>query len=139
MSVVDECLIEHDFKLPSHANELSKAEDLIEKLRIRILKIKSAGCINGRIHGNLYEEIVRVLDYVGGLSRAAFAVQEEVEAVYFRKYKSTPALAKKLWLDHYALIHKPYNRLKNRCFRMLEELDEEHIRRVGKNPPNWNI
>jgi hypothetical protein len=133
--------IEHDFKLPLHANELSKAEDLLEKLRIRFLAVKNQKSINGKIHTELFEEVIRVLDYTGALSEPAFRIEAELEELYFKRYKNSPALARKLWQDHYSMIHKPYTRLKNRAFRMLDELDEEYHKRFGaeNHPPNWYI
>ena len=36
------------------------------------------------------------------------------------------------------LVLLGYSLLKNRCFRLLDELDELYIALYGKNPPNWN-
>jgi len=131
--------VKHDFKLPDHSSELSKAEDVIEKLRERFKTIVKTKSITGKIHTDLYEEVVRVLDYVGRLSNPAFAIEDEMERLYILQYPKSPAMAKRLWLDHYDSIHHPYSLLKNRCYRMLEELDEEFQQVWQKNPPNWNI
>lgn len=139
MTVLKQEFIKHDFRLPDHSTELSKAEDVIEKLRDKFKKIVEIQAINGKIHTELYEEIVRVLDYLGRLSTPAFDIGDELERLYILQYPKSPKLAKKLWLDHYDSIHHPYSLLKNRCFRMLEELDEEYQRVWKKNPPNWNI
>jgi hypothetical protein len=134
-----EKFIAHDFNLPMHANELSKAEEVIDKLKTELKTITVNKIINNRLHTKLFEEIIRVLDYVGQLSEPAFAIEDELERMYILKYKHSPSLAKKLWLDHYGEIHHPYNILKNRCFRMLDELDEEYIKKFKCKPPNWNI
>jgi hypothetical protein len=131
--------IAHDFKLPNHSNELSKAEEVIEKLKIKIKKIESNKTINDKNHDEIYNEIIRILDYVGRLSMPAFAIEEELEGMYVLQYSKFPELAKKLMNDHYEQIHHPYTLLKNRCFRMLEELDAEYIKINKKFPPNWNI
>lgn len=131
--------IVHDFNLPNHANELSKAEEVIKKLKNKFKLIQNQRSINDKTHTILFEEIIRVLDYVGRLSMPAFAIEEELEQMYIIRYKNSPELAKKLWLDHYERIHHPYTLLKNRCFRMLEELDAEYFKRLKKHPPNWNI
>jgi hypothetical protein len=130
--------ITHDFKLPNHNNELSKANDVIEKLKKRIDKIIVDKALDDKQHTTLYEEVIRVLDFVGRLSMPAFAIEEDLERLYIQQYIHSPELAKKLWLDHYEKIHHPYTLLKNRCFKMLEELDEEFIRLYKKNPPNFN-
>jgi len=131
--------IDYDFKLPVHANELSKAEEVLDKLKDKITLIKSTKSINDKIHTKLFDEIIRVLDYVGQLSVSAFNVAEEMERMYTMQYLQQPALGKKLWLDHYEHIHHPYTILKNRCFRMLDDLDDEFIRRFKRKPPNWKI
>jgi len=135
----NEMFIKHDFKLPAHNNELSKAEEVIEKLRNKFKKIQKNKTINDSIHNTLYEETVRILDYVGKLSMPTFAIEEEMEKLYILQYPKSPLLSKKLFNDHYMELHHPYTLLKNRCFRLLEELDNEYIKRFRKNPPNWKI
>lgn len=132
-------LIECDFNLPSHANELSDSENKIEKIKIRLNFIKKTKTIDDNIHVTMFEEIVQVLDYVGRLSSPAFEIQDELEEIYKMKFLKSPELAKKLWLDHYGMIHKPYNVLKNRCHRLLDELDEVYEDKFKKHPPNYKI
>ena len=131
--------ITHDFNLPCHDNELSNAGDVIEKLKQRINKtISSVELITDKQFVLVYEEVIRVLDYVGRLSMPAFAIEDELEEMYKMRYLHAPELAKKLWFDHYENVHHPYNTLKNRCFKMLEELDNYYIGLYDRNPPNWN-
>jgi hypothetical protein len=59
--------ITHDFKLPNHSNELCKAEEVIEKLKLRIKKIEENKTISDKNHDEIYNEIIRILDYVGRL------------------------------------------------------------------------
>ena len=127
-----------DFKLPNHSNELSKADDVIEKLKKRIEKIEINNELTDELHTQLFEEVVRVLDFVGRLSMPAFEIEYKLEEMYIQRYLHSPELAKKLWLDHYELIHHPYTILKNRCFKLLEDLDAEYMRLYSKNPPNFN-
>jgi hypothetical protein len=135
----EENFITHDFKLPNHYNELCKAEEVIEKLKNKFKKIEKTKTINDKNHDELYNEIIRILDYVGRLSMPAFAIEDDIERLYTLHYAKFPELAKKLWNDHYENIHHPYTLLKNRCFRMLEELDQLYIETHEKYPPNWNI
>lgn len=131
--------ITHDFKLPNHSNELSKAEDLINKNKLKLQELSNKDLITDLTHDKLYEDIIKTLDYIGRLSMYVFSIEDEVERMYTIKYKNSPELGRQLWLDHYGKLHHPYNLLKNRCFRMLEELDEEFIRINKSTPPNWNI
>ena len=132
-------LLKHDFNLPNHENELSKAGDVIEKLKSKLTKHKSTRDIDDKQFVDFYEEVIRALDYVGRLSMPVFAIEEEVEAMYTKRYIHAPILAKSLWLDHYEELHHPYNLLKNRCFKILDELDELYRELYEKNPPNWSI
>jgi hypothetical protein len=134
-----EQFITHDFQLPDHCNELSKAEEVIAKLKKRFEVIQTQRSINDVNHLELFEEVVRALIYVGKLSIPAFAIEDEIEKLYIQQYKHAPQLAKQLWLEHYDELHHPYTLLKNRCFRLLEELDEEYQKIHKKQPPNMKI
>jgi len=138
-SMPNESFITHDFNLPNHHNELCRAEDIIDKLKNKFKKIQNSKTIDDKNHDYLYNELVRVLDYVGRLSMPVFAIEDEMERMYILQYAKFPQLAKKLLNDHYEQLHRPYTVLKNRCFRMLEELDDEYIEVHDKKPPNWNI
>jgi hypothetical protein len=78
MTIDREQFITHDFKLPCHSNELSKAEELIEKLKHKLEKIMNLNTVDDKSHDYLYNEIVRVLDYVGRLSMPAFKIEDEL-------------------------------------------------------------
>ena len=128
----------HDFNLPNHDNELSKAGDIIEKLKLRINKnINKVELITDKQFVGLYEELIMVLDYVGRLSMPVFAVEEQMEEHYKLKYLHSPELGKQLWLDHYENVHYPYTMLKNRCFKLLDEWDRYYKELYEKDPPNW--
>lgn len=131
--------IQVDFKLPNHGNELCKAEDALEKARYEFEKYKVNDAISDKAFIALYEEICKVLVYVGHLSRPAFEVEDTLEELYTKRYIHAPELARQLWLEHYERIHHPYNLIKNRCYRILEELDEFYQALYDKNPPNWKI
>lgn len=135
----NESFILVDFNLPDHSNELSKAEEVIQKLKKRFEVAQMQRTINDCTHTEMFEQIVRCLLYVAKLSEPAFEIEDQLEAMYTKNFKHCPALGKTLWLQHYDEIHHPYSILKNRCYRLLELLDEEYFKRHGKNPPNFNI
>ena len=87
-----EQFITHDFKLPNHSNELSKAEELIEKLKNKLEVIIKKETIDDQNHDYLYNEIVRILDYVGRLSMPAFKIEDELEQMYVLQFKHAPEL-----------------------------------------------
>lgn len=130
--------IKHDFNLPNHTTQISKATEVIEKHKGKYLEYQNSQQINDKEFLSLYEEIIRVLDYLGRLSMPAFAIESDIEMEYMKQFNKSPELAKKLWQDHYESIHHPYTLLKNRCYKLLEELDELYIAVNKKSPPNWN-
>ena len=130
-------IIKKDFNLPDNSNDLSRADGKIHKLKDKFKTLIQKGNINDDNHETLFEDIIKILDFVGDLSLPAFGIKEELEELYFKQFSHAPALAKELWLKHYERIHHPYNLLKNRCFRLIEELDEEYFRGYNKKQTNW--
>jgi hypothetical protein len=136
---IEELFITIDLNLPQDSNELSRIEETISKLKVRIETIIEKKLITDDIHEDTYEEVVIALDKVGKLSEPAFAVEEQIETMYTLKYPHNPAFAKLIWYAHYEEVQHKYSLLKNRCFRMLDELDMAYDDKYGKNPPNWEI
>jgi len=134
-----ELFLVEDFTLPDHTVELAKADEIIKNLKVKLKQIQITKSIDAKIHTELYEEIVRILDYVGRLSMPMFELEDKFNVLYTLHYPKSPQLAKKLCNDHYENVHYPYTILKNRCFKMLEDLDKEYRKRWKANPPNWNI
>lgn len=95
--------------------------------------------IDDATHTKMFDEVVFVLMYVGDLSESIFSLGDTIEEQYLKAYIRTPELAKTLWLKHYDKLHHPYNLLKNRCYKLLEELDVLYHRKFKKHPPNWKI
>ena len=131
--------ISHDFNLPCHENELSKADDEIQKLKIRFNKHSDTKVLSDAEFLRLYDDVIRVLDYVGRLSMSVFEIEDEFEELYKLKFLHAPDLGKIIWQEHYQGMHHPYNLLKNRCFKILDELDEMYQMIHSKYPPNWKI
>jgi regulator of PEP synthase PpsR (kinase-PPPase family) len=139
MSTENTELIVHDFNLPNQKNQLNSVEETINKLKKVVSTVIFDESITPEIHERLYEEIVVALDKAGRLSKPVMEVQDELEAMYILKYPHSPQLAKRLWYEHYEQLHHPYSILKDRCFRMLDELDVAYRDKYGKNPPNWEV
>jgi hypothetical protein len=127
-----------DFNLPNYDDELAKAEDVVDKIKnnVKILEIEYN--ITSETHSRLFEHIIRILEHIGKLSIPAFNIENELEETYKIKYLHAPELGKKLWTDHYGMIHHPFNTLKNRCYKLLDDLDEMYFEKYKKHPPNWN-
>lgn len=131
-------LLDLNLNLPNHENELSNAEHYMNKLRVKFAKAVEDNDFDDETHNQLYDEAMRCLLHVGELSQFLFDVDEKIEMEYFKAYKHVPALAKDLWQEHNHTIHRPYNILKNRCYRFLDELDEVYIGLYNSEPLNYN-
>lgn len=139
--------LELDLVIPNHSNELSKAESIILDISTKIKKtvkpfINKDGeletSITDKTFETLYEEVVKMLDYVGTLSVSVFEVEAFIESSYIAKYIHNPLEAKFAWYKHYSELHNPYSLLKNRCFNLLSDLDDEYFKKFKKLPPNYN-
>lgn len=128
-----------ELDLPDHTLKLSEAEEKIEILRNRLSKLQTDSDICNKTHESLYDDTVLMLDYLGRLSRPAFDVEDTIEAAYFKEYVGEPVKVKRLWYEHYELIHHPYTILKKRCYSILEDLDEEFFRINHCFPSNYNL
>lgn len=144
--------LELNLTLPDHSSELSKAESIISDISISFKRIVKPVNKNSKSHEDayleskltdknfisMYEEVIKMLDYVGHLSMSIFNVEFEIENAYVLKYIHNPLEAKLAWYKHYSELHNPYTLLKNRCFNLLSELDEEYFKKFDKEPPNYN-
>jgi hypothetical protein len=113
-----------NIETPDHKHELSRATELLKKVDAELKRYKD-------VEGKLPYDVMKKLHYttntilfiIGDLSTEIFAKRDNIEALYFKEYKSQPALAKKLWLDHYENLHAPYDKLKNKCRHLLGQID----------------
>jgi hypothetical protein len=131
--------IKYDFELPCHENELSQAGDIIEKLKARLSDYQKKKSITDKQFVLFYEEIIIALDYVGRLSKPLFKIEDELQEMYLQQYLHAPELGKEIWMKHNNKIHHPYNLLKNRCFKLLDEMDAMYKEFYDKEPPNWRV
>lgn len=121
--------IKIEVTLPNHDPELDNIENYINQLKHR----HKVGKINHKMlslkdYEKLQDLTIKTLELIGELSMPAFNVRDELYDKYVLAYKSSPQLAKKLWLDHYGKIHARYNTLKNRCYKLLDDIEESIIK-----------
>lgn len=128
-----------EFNLPDNKNEILIVEKKIDQLKITLICKIVNDEINNNTHTKLYDEIVKLLDYLGRLSTPIFNIEDELEIYYTLNYNHNCYLAKTLFYKHYEKLHQPYTILKNRCFRLIDELDNIYIKTYKKYPPNWEI
>lgn len=141
-----------ELNLPNHSNELSKAEFMISRVSDKIKKVTAyeknssshedaiaKSKLNDKNFVDLFEEVARALVYVGRLSQSIFELEDTIEQAYTIKYIHYPEEVKSAWYKHYSELHNPYTILKNRCYALLTDLDEEYLKKFKKEPPNFKI
>ncbi len=137
---------EVNLELPDHKKQLEKAKKLLSKVETKfkpyykkeLNKIKNI--MGDDFNETLWIEstqipmpddkrlvmitiVNRVLDAVADLSTSRFDVRDSLEKYYIIKYKKNPKLGNTLFLNHYHSIHKPYDKIKNQCFNLIEKLN----------------
>lgn len=110
-------------EIPNHIIDLEKVNDLIETIKFKLKQHEGFKTLDDKSYEALYGETIRILYHLGDLSTPAFNIADKLEERYYRMYKHSPQLAKKLWSQKYHEIHKPYNLYKNRCYTILDQLD----------------
>jgi hypothetical protein len=127
-----------DLNLPDFTEFLEKSNEDTINIKEKFNQIKEMSIMNDYWHERLYEENATILLSLGNVSQAVFNVQDKIEETYTNKYINAPALAKMLYYEHYEKLHQPFSILKNRCWRLFDELDKEYQRINNCNPSNWN-
>lgn len=118
-------------ELQDQKEELTKATDLLEKVKreYNMYKKESKGLKKISIPKDRRKFLVYMVDKIlgatGEISITRFDVREKLEKEYTMKYLQSPALGKTLFLEHYASIHAPYDKIKNKCFDLLTKLDKD--------------
>lgn len=130
--------LELDLEIPDNSEELKHANDTLINIKNKFTYYQKAKIIDDESHEIMYEATMKVLDYVGRLSIPLNDYSKTIENAYIKQFPHAPALAKTMWLKHYENIHHEYNLIKNRCFRLLDEIDDEYMKQMKKVPPNWN-
>lgn len=121
--------------IPDHTDEIIKAIDFLREINEDFNNNQN---ITDYHHELLYEKTVKLLYYVGCLSLKIFELQPEIIELYTMKFLRDPAVGKELYYKHYHQLHRKYNLIKNKCFKLLDNIDEKYILLNKKLPPNYN-
>lgn len=113
-----------EIELEDHTKELEQAINILSKVEKDYKWYRdSSSVIPISKKQVLVYMTATVLDLVGELSMTRFDVRETMEQEYHTKFPQSPELGKKLYLDHYENLHKPYDKIKNKCFDLLSKID----------------
>jgi len=92
--------------------ELKKAFSIIHKINEKYKIIKEQRIIYETEKQSLSNDIITILELIGEMTDPLFACREKLESNYFTKI-SDPVLARKMFLNEYESMHKPYDQVKN--------------------------
>lgn len=133
---LEELFIPYEFKPLRHKGLLGEAENYIVRRKKIITSTIISNCINDENHTELFDKVVNTLRYVGELSMEAFKIENELRDKYTLAFIHDSALGDIVFFKHYNTIHRPYNLLKNRCYKLLDTLDAAYEAKFNKQPPN---
>jgi hypothetical protein len=118
-------MTEITIELQDHSKELEQATRILEKVdkeknwwKDKDMPLKSKK--------KLVYMISTVLEATGEMSLTRFDIREDLEQQYNKHYLQSPALGKELFLKHYEKLHKPYDKIKNKCFDLLKKVDPQN-------------
>lgn len=118
-------------RIPDQTSEVEKANDAFKKQR----EIYVKQILNNPYDPDLCERVrlitVQILEYMGELTIDIFRLHNEMFDFYTTQHPRE--LGKKLYIDRVDGIHKPYDLIKNRCFKLLDDLEIY----VKKKDPNY--
>jgi hypothetical protein len=117
-----------NIELPDNTEKLNNIEKYIKTLNSRFKLLVNNNEFSKKKYEIIHDLIVETLIMLGDLSLPALDVVDELEKKYILAYPNSPKLAKKLWLDHIDKINHRYDLLKNRCYFLIDDLEEEIIR-----------
>lgn len=128
-----------EYNIPDNSYELNEINktitiDIKPKVATFLDKADKENKINEKEYEELTETIKSILFKVGALSIPIFNLKDIIREEYTKKYIHSPELGRKLWLDEYSKLHKPYNLIKNTCFNWLDSLEEKYILINKKKP-----
>lgn len=123
-----------NINIPDNSEQLNEINSSLENIKTQIKIHKENKSLPNNSFDTLYESIAKNLILVAELSRPLFNLQNHIENFYFNEFKKSPALAKELYLNHYADIHYKYNMIKNKCFKLFDDLDELYFKIHNSKP-----
>jgi hypothetical protein len=111
--------------LEDHSSQLREITRIINNLEKKFNLAK-------RSYPALTEKQVETMEFVAhkclrkaaDLSMSRGEIQTDLQDHYTTTYIKSPAMGKKLFLDHYFSLHKPYDKVKDKCWKLIMNLAE---------------
>lgn len=125
-----------EIDLPDHQEEFKKLENFISKIKKQLNIISNQKSLTKDKYTDIWNEISRGLFFIGNLSKPVFNLRDSLEEKYKKTYINSPELAKNLFLKHNQNMNKPYDKYKNRLYKLFNELNALYKKINKIDPPN---
>ena len=126
----------NNIQIPDHSPELFGCNEKLEYIKQQLKGIENFQSFPPNMFQQLYSLAVRILEKTADLSMSAFDIRDELEEQIFHTYKSNPELAKQMFCSSYEGYHKPYNKIKNRCYSVIEQMESLYFL-INKRKPYY--
>ena len=108
-------------ELPDHTTKLKEIKNVSDRAIKKYHREKNIGGHPMTLRD--LENIMYILDnclrVVAELSLTRNDIRDELKDYYTTYYAKTPALGRKLWINHYFQLHKPYDKVKNSIWKSI--------------------
>jgi len=105
--------------IPNIDRKLKEISNKVDLILLDIRKDKHRGNFNSEVKNNYNKKLILLLEKVGDYSQPAFNVRCLLENNYINRYKNDSKKGSELFLNHYSSIHKPYDTVKNKIWKLL--------------------
>lgn len=110
------------FQTPNHKLDLLAVESTIEMVKDTINgNVKS---LQNNVRQRLLMIATNQLDLLGELSLPIFQMRVDMEKRYLNEYGYREG--RRMFIEHYTSLHKPYDELKEVVFELIEKLDPKN-------------
>ena len=105
--------------LPNNEKRIHQIESELYKISTHLNRYDMLNVLTEKKKNYYKERLFIILANVGDLSQPAFEIRDRIEDFYIKKYKGNPKIGRDEFLKHYGAIHKPYDKIKNNIWKLL--------------------
>ena len=108
--------------LPDNERRITQIEHELSKIDQKINKHILEETLTNKMCEKHKEKLFKLLFLVGDLSIPISEKKEAIEKEYIKRYRKNPKLGKRLFIDHYYGLHKPYDRIKTNIWKTINKV-----------------
>lgn len=108
-----------EINVPDNKEKIVFIGEQLRKINEKIEKYNHLEEYKPKELGELTDKVIYYQDKLGEMSKVLFDQRDILKQQYYMEYKHSPALGKKLFLEYNAKLHAPYDKLKEKCWKIL--------------------